>query len=411
MQPETKPHALKRSISLWQLVFYGLGTTIGGGIYALTGKVAGVSGMYAPLAFIISSALALLSAFSYAELATRFPFSAGEVQYVKAAFNKKTLATIIGWLLIFTGIVSAAALSNATAGFLRDMTNLPHILLTIAIVLVLGGIAAWGITESVVLVVTLTLIEIGGLLLVVGLSGDALSQFGDRWPEMVPSLSDGVVWGAIMSGAFLAFYAFIGFEDMVNMAEEVKDVQKSMPWAIIICLVATVLIYVLVIITAILSVPPADLAQSNTPLATILEVNDAGLPPQVMGIISMLATVNGALVQIIMGARVLYGMSGGGQAPKIFGRVNGFTQTPLQATAAIVLLILLFATMLELTVLAKAASAIILVIFAFVNLSLLKIKITEQASDSRLFKVPLWVPLVGAISCIALLMLEIGKYF
>lgn len=406
------PQGLKRSISLWQLVFYGLGTTIGGGIYALTGKVVGAAGLYAPVSFLISASLAVLTAFSFAEMATRFPYSAGEVQYVRAAFNRKTFSTLIGWLLIFTGIVSAAALATATAGFLTDMTGLPHMFLTIMIVLALGAVAAWGINESVFVVVGITLIEIGGLLLVVLYSGESLSQLGTRWPELVPpAMTDVVIWGGIVSGAFLAFYAFIGFEDMVNVAEEVKDVERSMPWAILICMAVTMVIYLLIIITAILSVPPDILAQSNTPLGQILEYNDAAIPPAVMGIISILATINGALVQVIMGARVLYGMSNGGNAPKVFGRVNAFTQTPLQATAAIVVLTLLFATLLKLAVLAKVASAIILIIFASVNAALVKLKLTEEGRGVQKFRIPLWIPCAGTITCLALLAFELGRYF
>lgn len=408
---ESQQQTLKRSISLWQLVFYGLGTTIGGGIYALTGKVAGAAGMYAPLSFLISASLAVLTAFSFAEMATRYPYSAGEVHYVRAAFNRKSFSTLIGWLLIFTGIVSASALGNATAGFLYDMTGLPHVLLTVMIVLLLGAIAAWGITESVILVVGITLVEIGGLMLVVFSSGESLAQIGTRWPELIPPAAEIAVWGSIASGAFLAFYAFIGFEDMVNVAEEVKDVERSMPWAILICMAVTMVIYLLIIVTAILSVPPDVLAESNTPLGSILEHNGALVPPAVMGIISIFATVNGALVQVIMGARVLYGMAKGGNAPKFLGRVNGFTQTPLQATAAIVVLTLLFATLLKLAVLAKIASAIILVIFASVNAALLKLKLTEVPDESQKFRIPVWVPCAGTVACLALLAFEVSRYF
>lgn len=410
MDPQP-PIELKRSISLWQLVFYGLGTTVGGGIYALTGKVAGTAGMYAPMAFLLSSALALISAFSYAEMARRFPMSAGEVHYVRAAFNRKSFSLLIGWLLIFTGIVSASALANATAGFLVDMTGGSHMVLTVAVVLTLCAVAAWGISESVIMVVTLTLIEVGGLFLVIISGGEAWGSIGMRWTEMIPSVADIAIWGGIMSGAFLAFYAFIGFEDMVNVAEEVKDVERTIPWAIILCMVATMLIYLLVIVTAILSVPPDELAESNTPLALIMERNGSAITPEIMGVISLLATVNGALVQVIMGARVLYGMAQGGQAPAVFGKIYAKTQTPLQATALVGGLILFFAVLLELTVLAKAASAIILLIFASVNAALLKLKMTEAPHESAYFTVPVWVPALGTVTCIAMLALELARYF
>lgn len=395
--------SLKRTITLPQMVFYGLGTTIGGGIYALTGKVAGIAGMYAPVSFMVSAVLILISAFSYAEMSTRYPISAGAAQYVRAAFDKKSFTLLIGWLLIFTGVVSAAALSNATAGFIQDMTGLPRGVLVTGLVLLIGAIAAWGISESVAMVVTITLIEVGGLLLVIFSAGGSLGDFGARLPEMIPPVNDLVLWTGIMSGAFLAFYAFIGFEDMVNVAEEVKDVKRTMPLAILLCLFATMVIYLLVIVTAILTVSPDELAESNTPLALIMERGGSTLPPQVMSIISMLATINGALVQIVMGSRVLYGLSKAGQAPAIFGKVHAFTRTPLESTAVVSGLILVFALLLELTMLARVASAIILVIFTAVNAALLKIKLTEGAPPEGTFIVPVWVPVVGTITCVALL--------
>lgn len=400
-------NGLKRTITLPQMIFYGLGTTIGGGIYALTGKVAGEAGMHAPVSFLVSALLILVSAFSYAEMSTRYPFSAGGAGYVRAAFNKRAFTILIGWLLIFTGVVSAALLSSATAGFIHDMTGLPKDALIVALVLLIGGIAAWGISESVAMVVTITAIEIGGLLLVIFTSGGALGDLPARLPEMVPPVADVAVWTGIMSGAFLAFYAFIGFEDMVNVAEEVKDVKRTMPRAILICLFATMVIYLLVILTAILTVPPLELAESNTPLAMIMERGGSAVPPQVMGIISILATINGALVQIVMGSRVLYGLSRVGDAPSVFGKVHVRTRTPLESTALVVALILGFALLLELAMLAKVASAIILVIFASVNLALLKIRMGETEAPEDVFKVPVWVPLLGAISCVALLISQL----
>lgn len=397
---------LKRTITLPQMIFYGLGTTIGGGIYALTGKVAGIAGMYAPVSFLVSAILILISAFSYAEMSTRYPISAGAAQYVRAAFDKRAFTILIGWLLIFTGVVSAALLSSATAGFLHDMTGWPKGVLITALVILIGGIAAWGISESVAMVVTITLIEIGGLLLVVFSAGGALGDFGARLPEMIPPVADIAIWTGIMSGAFLAFYAFIGFEDMVNVAEEVKDVKRTMPLAILTCLFATMVIYLLVIITAILTVAPDELAQSNTPLALIMEKGGSAVPPEVMSVISMLATINGALVQIVMGSRVLYGLSKVGDAPSVFGKVHAFTRTPLESTAVVVALILAFALLLELTMLARVASTIILVIFMAVNASLLKVKLMEDEPPEGTFVIPVWVPVLGTITCVALLITQ-----
>ncbi len=404
---------LKRSISLPFLIFYGLGTMIGGGIYALTGKVAGIAGMYAPVSFVLSACLALITALSFAELAARFPLSAGEVRYVNAAFARKKFASLIGWLVVFTGIVSAAALAHATAGFIRDFIDLPTLLLTSSIVLILGLVAAWGITESVVLVTLITLIEIGGLLLIIFTGWHDLSTFGTRWPEFIPpiGLHNLAVWSSIFSGAFLAFYAFIGFEDMVNVAEEVKDVRRSMPLAIIICIITTLVIFALVSLVAVMAVPPDVLAQSNTPMASIMTHNGSNIPSWLMGLISMLATVNGVLVQIIMGARVLYGMAKGGEAPAWFGQVHPKTQTPLRATGLVIAVVLVFALLSDLTTLAKMTSAIVLFVFASVNAALLKLKYSEETRSHDLFTVNFILPLVGFVICSGMLVFALWQAF
>ncbi len=404
---------LKRSISLPFLILYGLGTMIGGGIYALTGKVAGISGMYAPIAFAFSAFLALITAFSYAELAARFPLSAGEVRYVSAAFNRKIFSSLIGWLILFTAILSSAALVHATAGFIRDFIDLDTLLLTIGIVLILGLFAAWGITEAVVLVTLITLIEIGGLLLIIFTGWDNLVTLETRWLELVPpvGLYDFAIWSSIFSGTFLAFYAFIGFEDMVNVAEEVKNARRTMPFAIIVCIITTLIIYVLVSLVAVLSVPPDQLAQSNTPLAMIMDFNGSRVPPWMMGMISMLATVNGVLVQMIMGSRVLYGMAKGGEAPSWFSQVHPKTQTPLRATGLIIAAVLIFALLSDLTTLAKVASAIIIFVFASVNLALLKLKWSGEAKSHDLFTVPFILPLLGFTICSAMLIFALWKAF
>ncbi|NCO04269.1 MAG: amino acid permease [Alphaproteobacteria bacterium] len=404
-----KENTLKRSISLPLLIFYGLGTMIGGGIYALTGKVAGISGMYTPIAFALSASLALITAFSYAELSSRFPLSAGEVRYVSAAYNRKRFSSLIGWLIVFTGILSAAALANATAGFIEDFISLNTLFLTAMIVVILGALAAWGITQAVVVVTLITLIEIGGLLLIIYTGRYDLAMLNTRWLELIPpeGLSDLAIWSSIFGGAFLAFYAFIGFEDMVNVAEEVKDVRRNMPVAIIVCIVVTLIIYVLVSLVAVLSVPPDRLEQSNTPLAMIMAYNGSTIPPWIMSLISMLATVNGILVQIIMASRVLYGMAKGGEVSSWFSRIYPKTQTPLRATGLVVIAVLIFSLLLDLTMLAKVASAITLFVFASVNAALLKLKWSADERSHGLFTVPFIIPLSGFMICSVMLALVI----
>ena len=172
----TNELSLKRAIPLPLLILYGLGTMVGGGFYALLGKVAGEAGLLAPIALIFSGLLAFLSATSFAELSSRFPVSAGEVQYVKEGFNSRTFATIIGWLVIITGIVSAATLAVATIGFLQDFVQVSTALGILLLVLAMGLVASWGIGQSVALVVTITIIEVAALIYIVVLAGNSFGQ-------------------------------------------------------------------------------------------------------------------------------------------------------------------------------------------------------------------------------------------
>ena len=406
-----KSTALKRSISLPMLIFYGLGTMIGGGIYALVGKVAGAAGMAAPFSFMLSAVLALLTAFSYAELSSRYPVSAGEVKYVNVAFSQRYFSMLVGWLVIFMGISSTAALTNATAGFIQDFVDLPTIPLIILLVATLGGLAAWGISESVTVVMAITLIELAGLLFVVMTGSSELASLTTRWSEIVPPATqfDMIIWGSILSGAFLAFYAFIGFEDMVNVAEEVKDVRRTMPIAIIACICITMLVYMLVITVAVLAVPTDELAASNTPLRLILEHTAPGTSTHAMGFISMLATINGALVQTIMATRVLYGMAGTHKAPVYFRHVSYRTRTPVRATLLIVVGMLVFALWLDLESLARTTSAIILFIFTAVNAALLKLKWTQQLEPYGGMRTPWWACLAAFVTCLAMFIFGIFK--
>jgi len=386
---------LKRSLSLPIVIFYGLGTMVGGGIYALAGKVAGEAGMYAPVAFALSAILALLTAFSYAELVARYPYSAGEVKYVHEAWNRKWLSKLIGFLVVVTGIVSAATLTVATSGFLQDLYPVPIEIGVLITVLILGGLACWGINESAWVVVAITVIELGGLLFIVTTaSGDAFTALGEQGGEvLLPSFEAGI-WAGIIAGSFLAFYAFIGFEDMINIAEEVKDVQRNLPLAIMTCILAVLFLYVLISLIAVLTVPTEQLAASKTPMNEILKHSGTNVGPWMIAI-SLLAGVNGALVQIIMVARVLFGMAKGNKAPAFLGHVSPITRTPIYATILTTTIILMLALIFDLTSLARLTSLIILFIFTIVNLALIQVR--HNSSDFKISTI--WLPMMAALSC------------
>jgi basic amino acid/polyamine antiporter, APA family len=393
LEPESKP-TLRRFLNLPMITLYGLGTTIGGGIYVLTGLVAGRAGYYAPFSFIVAAFMITLTALSFAELASRFPKSAGEAVFVQEGFNRRSLAILVGYLVVFNGIVSSAALTEGFVGYFQTLLLLPDWMATIGIILVIGALACWGIGQSVTIAAIVTVIEIGGLALIIWVGKDALSTVPSMLPTLTPSFT-APVWAGIFAGSFLAFYAFIGFEDMVNVAEEVKDPKRNLPLAIILTLVITIILYFLTSLVSILVVPPDELAVSKAPLVHVYEVA-AGNSGELISLISIIALLNGALIQIIMASRVLYGMATQGWGFRVFSQIHPVSRTPINATLAAVALTIFLALMFNIEILAETTSMIMLLIAMMVNLALFRIKLNKPAPVDAL-NLPAWVPLTGFI--------------
>ncbi|MDY7026155.1 MAG: amino acid permease, partial [Pseudomonadota bacterium] len=209
--------SLKRRVSFSLLMLYGLGTILGAGIYVLIGKVAGVAGMYAPIAFLVASVLAGLSSYSFAKLSQRYPRASGEAFYVRQAFSLSWLAPLVGWMVVATGVISSATIARGFTGYLSVYVDWPEIIVMTVLLSALVLLACWGVAESVSVAALITIIELLGLIFVIWMARSYLSDLPMRWPELLPPF-EGVIWLSIMLGGFLAFYAFIGFEDMVNMA-------------------------------------------------------------------------------------------------------------------------------------------------------------------------------------------------
>jgi len=386
-----QPATLKRSISLAALVLYGMGTILGAGIYVLVAEVTAQAGLLSPLAFLAATVIVAFSAYSFATLSKRFPVSAGEAAYVQEAFHRDWLSTAVGYAVIFVGITSSATIARGFCGYLGLFVAVPTWLALTAFITLLTAIAIRGVGISVRLAVAATIVEIAGLVLVIISAADklptALDNLGSYFlPDQIGD------WRGIGLGAYLAFYACIGFEDMVNMAEEAENPQRNLPLAIALVLLLTTLLYVLVTLSALVSVPLAELRESSAPLALVMEKNGL-VPVAAMGIVSAVAITNGALIQIIMGSRVLYGMAQRNLAPPILGRINPATRTPGPATLLIGGAVLLLALLFPLQKLAVATSTIVLCVFTLVNLSLLALECRGgKHSFARI-----GIPLAGAI--------------
>ena len=262
---------LNRTLSLGHATLYGLGVTIGAGIYVLIGAAAAHSAMYAPAAFAVAALLMALTAASFAELVTRAPVAAGEAAYVALAFHSDRLATVVGLFAVGIAVISAATISVGAAGYIAVFVSLPAFVLVTGVVLAMGAIAAWGIKESVTFAGLMTLIEVGGLVVVILAGMLFLPGLFSRLPEMVPPLQTAGTVEAILSTTLLGVFAFIGFESLANVAEEVKEPSRTIPRAIFLTLIIATLLYMLVVWIALLAVPVPELIQASAPLALVFE--------------------------------------------------------------------------------------------------------------------------------------------
>ena len=329
--------------------------------------------MHAPLAFMGAAIVMAFSAAAFAELGTRMPVSASEAAYVQAAFKLDWLSLGVGLLVVTTATVSAATISVGSAGYVAVFLPVPAPWIISGVVLAMGAIACLATVQSVTFAAVMTLIEVGGLVLIIvaglGLGSDVVT----RLPEMWPSAGDTTAWVGIAGTALTAVFAFIGFEHLVNVAEEIKEPNRTLPRALFLTLGLTAVIYGLVVWIAVTAVPPPELARSSARLALVFE-RLTGLPLVTMSAIAVVATLNGIIVHMIMIARVIYGLADQGSLPKALTRLNPVTHTPLLGTAIGVGAILVLALAVPLAGLADLTATFTLVIFAVVNLALIRIK-------------------------------------
>lgn len=395
----SKPVTLRRRLGLALLVLYGVGITVGAGIYVLIGSVAGEAGKFAPWSFLLAAMVMGLTVASYAELSTRFPVSAGEAAYIKAAFGSRSLSILTGLSTICIALVSSAAVAIGSAGYIQQFIGLPRGLIVIVVVITLGLVAIWGILESVLLASLFTLIEVGGLGAIIALAVYADVPFVEpltNFPPLEAQVVFGVLWGSL-----LAFFAFVGFEDLVNVIEEAKEPKRDVPRAMLLTLVISTALYVLVAAVAVTSMPLERLSASPAPLSLVFR-EMSGASPAVISLIAIVATLNTILAQMTMAARVMFGMARDGDLPIGLAKVNPITGTPVIATVWIMLTVIPLALIVPFVWLAESTSVGTLIVFALVNIALLRLRSGPAASSDSHIKVPIWVPAVGFATCAAL---------
>ena len=405
---ERKRPELHRSIGPVQLALYGLGSMLGAGIYGLIGQAAGQVGNAVWLAFVVALVAALLTALSYASLGSRYPRAAGAAYVTERAFGLPLLSFVVGLALVCSGLTSVATQSRVFAANLAVLFNLESIplwWLALGFLLVLAGIVFRGIRESMWVNVLCTLVEASGLILVVAVG---LTHWGSvDLLEMPPATVDQGEWLILMQGAVLTFFAFIGFEDTFNVAEECRDPQRTIPLGLILAMSMAAVLYIAIAVTAVSVVPWAELAAAPGPITEVVRRAAPLIPPIVFTGITLFAVANTALVNYVTASRLIYGMAHQGLLPLRFGDVHAERRTPHFAILALFLVAMplaLFGTIAEL---AAATVLLLLLVFAVVNAALFVLK-RRPGEKHGYFEIPLAVPALGALVCLFLVAVRVG---
>lgn len=399
---------LHRHIGTGLLALYGVGNIVGAGVYVLVGKIAEPAGYLSVLAFILAAAVAFCAALSYAELAARFPVSAGISVYLHEAFKGKYLPTAIGLLLVFAGTVSTATLLKGFAGYFTSLIPAEPIVVMACATLLLLVIMLRGIKESVGAAALLTVVEVGGLLFLIATillaQPGALAHFSSQFSHSVSAI-DGTAIAGIISAAFLAFYAFIGFEDMVNIAEEVKKPQTAFPRAILAAMITVTVLYIAVAAVTLGVLSPQALGSSNAPLAEAY-ASATGNSAVPIVVVSLIATLNGVIVNIVMGSRFLYGLARREWIGPWFGKLSRY-HVPARGLSIVAGVAFVCAMWFPVEYLAQATSLLLLFVFFAVNISLIAIR-RRDTQENRVFRIsPHFVPWLGALASGALLVGQI----
>lgn len=401
VMPKTK---LQRTVSTKMLALYGIGNIVGAGVYVLIGKIAGPAGYLSILSFGVAALVAFCSALSYAELAGRYPVSAGVSVYLHEAFKAKRLSTVLGIMLVIAGLISSATLVRGFAGYFFDLFPINQSLVMGGVLLILLGISLKGIKESVVTAALFTLIEVGGLFFlvfsIITAQPEALSNFSEQFSSSLSNINATALAGVI-SGAFIAFYAFVGFEDMVNLAEEVKEPKKAFPKAILASMILVTVLYTLVAVTTLAVMTPEALSSSTAPLADAYE-SATGNNATIIIAISLVATLNGVLANVIMGSRFLYGLAKKGWIPKWFAHVSR-QNVPARGLVVATIIAGGFALWLPIEKLAQLTSLLLLFVFFAVNVSLIVIRKQHPTTARKLQISPTALPWIGSIASAGLL--------
>jgi APA family basic amino acid/polyamine antiporter len=390
-----QPGGLARELGLWEVTLSGVGIIFGAGIYALIGVAAGEAGNAVWLSFIISAVAALFTALSYAELSSLYPRAGAEYEYTAEAAGEY-LAFVVGWLIIFSGIVAAAAVALGFANYFAALTGAPVVPVAALLLIALMALLLIGIRESTLVAVVFTLIEAGGLLLII--------IAGIPYLGSVDYLEMPLGLPGVFTAAALVFFAFLGFEEMVKFSEETVDPERTVPKALLIALSICTVLYILVSISAVSVIGWEGLAASDAPFNAVATAvwGDAGA--LTLSVIALFATANTVLLLLLAASRISYGMARSGSLPRSLSQVHPTRQTPFVAIIAVTLGSFLFLFLGDIGLVANVTNFTLFVTFGVVNSAVILLRI-KSPSMPRPFTIPgairavPVIPVLGILSC------------
>ncbi len=386
---------LKRQLGLFQTTMYGVGLILGAGIYALIGDAAGKAGNSVWLSFVIGGISAVFTGLSYAELSSMYPKAAAEYTYIKNAFRSNFVAFLIGWMTLFVSVIASATIALGFGGYFIQVLQIPIALAAILIISMLTFMNYFGIRESSSMNVVFTLIEASGLAIVIW-AGMSNSGVQINYYEMPNGFA------GIFSAFTLVFFAYIGFENIANIAEEIKNPKKILPRAIILAISITAVLYILVAVSAVRVLDWQELGSSLAPLSDVIKTALGQEWGFVILVIALFATTNTVLIALVSGSRILYGISNDKALPSIFSKIHKKRKTPWIAVSVIGLLSACFVFVGDIDTVANISVFVIIMIFIIVNISLILLRYREPNTE-RQFRSPINIgkfPVLAALGII-----------
>ncbi|MFY1691219.1 APC family permease [Plantactinospora sp. WMMB782] len=396
---------LNRVIGPGLLLLFVVGDILGTGIYALTGKVAAEVGGAVWLPFLVAFVVALLTAFSYLELVTKYPRAAGAALYTHKAFGIHLLTFMVTFTVMCSGLTSASSASKAFASNFVEAFDLSVgeglglTAVAIAFMTLIALVNFRGVAESVKLNVVLTCVELTGLLIVIFIGAWALGGGDGDMSRLLefdsPPGESGFL--AVTAATALAFFAMVGFEDSVNMAEETRDPARIFPKVMLTGLCITGVVYILVSISSVALVPPEELGEGDAPLLKVVAAGAPAFPLTVFAFVTMFAVANSALINMMMASRLLYGMANEGVLPRILGRVHRTRRTPWAGIVFTTLVAFGLIWFADLAALGGTTSLLLLSVFTIVNVAVLVLR--RDPVEHAHFRAPTAIPVIGALAC------------